>query len=182
MCLSLCRCTHHSYCTILCCYDLIVDLSGILVLSSGRRSWPIMMASRRSLCPRGLHILVYRVVVPCYDFLSSWSTTFITCLGVGCHWVWCDQHCLRLCCEVVHLRCQLCISHDSHIAVLFTPVKYVRVPQFVGVFPDMGTTYLYITGLNVIQREESLVFLAHMSHTEVCRRAVLSSCCHHVQH
>ena len=123
--------------------DISTSLTVIgSLVSISCRSWLIMMASRRSLRPRGLHVLVYRVVVPCYDFLSRGSTTFITCFSVGCHWVWCDQHCLRLCCKVVHLRCQPCIDHDGqHIAVLFTPFEYVRVPQFVGVFPDMGTTY-----------------------------------------
>ena len=115
---------------------------GSLTLSSSfRRSWPIMMAFRRSLSPCGLHVLIYRVVIPCYDFHSRWSTTFIACLGVGCHRVWCYQHCLRLRCEVVHLRCQLCIRHNSHIAVLFTPIKYVRVSQFVGILLDTVTTY-----------------------------------------
>jgi hypothetical protein len=34
----------------------------------------------------------------------------------------------------------------------------------------------------VVQCEESLVFFAHMSHTEVCRCAVLGGGCNHVQH
>ena len=120
---------------------LVVSIGVVTLSSSFRRSWPIMMAFRRSLSPCGLHVLIYRVVIPCYDFHSRWSTTFVTCLGVGCHRVWCDQHCLRLRCEVVHLRCQLCICHNSHIAVLLTPIKYVRVSQFVGILLDAVTTY-----------------------------------------
>jgi hypothetical protein len=139
-CLSLCKCTHHSYCTNLCCYDLIVDLSGIVVLSSGRRSWPMMMASRRSLSPCGLHVLFYRMVGPRNDLHSGRPAGIFTRHCVGNHWVRCNQYCLRLCSEVVHLCCQLYIRNDAHVAVLLTPVEYVRVPQLVSVFSDMGTT------------------------------------------
>ena len=118
LCLSLCKCTHHSYFTILYCYDLIVDLSCILVLSSGRRSWPIMMASRRSLCPCGLHVLVYRVVVPCYDFLSSWSTQY------------------QLSCAIMSSQLDMLSSRNYHyttdsslVALVLTQIRLRVVPM-----------------------------------------------------
>ena len=51
--------------------------------------------------------------------------------------------------------------------VLLVPVKNVLVLQLVRILPDVLTTRQCITGLDVVEREEPVVLLAHVGHPKV---------------
>ena len=56
------------------------------------------------------------------------------------------------------------------------------VLQFVRILPDVLTARKCVTGLDVIESEESVVLVAHVVHTEVDRRAVGCRGEHHIDH
>ena len=56
------------------------------------------------------------------------------------------------------------------------------VLQLVRILPDVLTTRKSITGLDMVESEESVVLVAHVIHSEVDRRAVGCRGEHHVDH
>ena len=66
--------------------------------------------------------------------------------------------------------------------VLLVPVQNMLVLKLVRIFPDFLTTRKSVTGLDVIESEESVVLMAHMIHSEVDRRTICCRGQHHVDH
>ena len=66
--------------------------------------------------------------------------------------------------------------------VLLVPVYDVLVLQLIRILPDVLTARKSITGLDVIESEETVVLVAHMIHSEVDRRAIGCSGEHHIDH
>ena len=54
--------------------------------------------------------------------------------------------------------------------------------QLVRILPDALATSKSITGLDMIESEESVVLVAHMIHSEVDRRAIGRRGEHHIDH
>ena len=54
------------------------------------------------------------------------------------------------------------------------------VLQLVRILPDVLAARKCVTGLDVIESEESVVLVAHMIHSEVDRRAIGCSVEHHI--
>ena len=56
------------------------------------------------------------------------------------------------------------------------------VLKLVRIFPDVLTSRKSVTGLDVIESEESVVLVAHVVHSEVDRRAIGCRGEHHIDH
>jgi hypothetical protein len=69
--------------------------------------------------------------------------------------------------QVLHLDCQICKQGYAVISVLFLPLRYVVVFEHVRILSDVLAPLKGVALLDVVQREELIVFPALVVHAEM---------------